>query len=84
MLNVLGIGMQLDKIYHGMDLPGKMKMAVSGCSLSCAESWVRDIGLMGKPKGWTLVIGGNVGVEAGVSGVKMSRRPSFFPIDASS
>lgn len=57
----LGIGMKLDEIYHGMELPGKLKMAVSGCNLNCAESWVRDIGLIGKKDGWTITIGGNVG-----------------------
>jgi NAD(P)H-nitrite reductase large subunit len=61
--DALGIGMKLDEIYHGMQLPGKFKMAVSGCPLSCAESWVRDVGLYGKPEGWTLTIGGNVGAE---------------------
>jgi NAD(P)H-nitrite reductase large subunit len=54
--------MELDKKYHGFELPGKFKMAVSGCHLSCAESWVRDIGLIGKKDGWTLTIGGNIGV----------------------
>ncbi len=60
--DALGIGMKLDARYHGMDLPGKFKMAVSGCHINCAESSVRDVGLIGKPKGWTLVIGGNVGM----------------------
>jgi NAD(P)H-nitrite reductase large subunit len=60
--DALGMGMKLDEKYHGMDLPGKFKMAVSGCHINCSESWVRDVGLFGKPKGWTLVIGGNVGV----------------------
>ncbi len=60
--DALGMGMELDKQYHGMDLPGKFKMAVSGCKINCSESWVRDVGLFGTPKGWTLVIGGNVGV----------------------
>jgi NAD(P)H-nitrite reductase large subunit len=46
-----------------MALPGKFKMAVSGCQLSCSESWVRDIGLIGKKDGWDLVIGGNVGAK---------------------
>jgi len=59
--DALGIGMQLDKKYHSLLLPGKFKMAVSGCHLSCAESWVRDIGLIGKKEGWQMVIGGNVG-----------------------
>lgn len=61
--DALGMGMKLDGLYHGMQLPGKFKMAVSGCNLNCAESWVRDVGLFGKPKGWTLVIGGNVGAD---------------------
>jgi len=61
--DALGMGMKLDEIYHGMELPGKFKMAVSGCNLNCAESKVRDIGLYGKPNGWTLVIGGNVGAQ---------------------
>jgi NAD(P)H-nitrite reductase large subunit len=61
--DALGIGMELDKRYHAKVLPGKFKMAVSGCHLSCAESWVRDIGLIGLKDGWWLVIGGNVGSE---------------------
>lgn len=61
--DALGMGMKLDAQYHGLDLPGKFKMAVSGCHINCAESWVRDVGLFGKPKGWTLVIGGNVGMN---------------------
>lgn len=59
--DALGIGMILDRKYHGFELPGKFKMAVSGCHLSCSESWVRDVGLIGKKDGWTLTIGGNVG-----------------------
>ena len=59
--DALKMGMTLDGAYHGMTLPGKFKMAVSGCKLSCSESWVRDIGLIGQKEGWDLVIGGNVG-----------------------
>ena len=61
--DALGMGMELNKKYHGLELPGKFKMAVSGCRLSCAESWVRDIGLIGKKDGWMLTIGGNVGAS---------------------
>ncbi len=59
--DALGIGMVMDEKYHSLQLPGKFKMAVSGCHLSCSESWVRDIGLIGHKEGWQLVIGGNVG-----------------------
>ncbi len=61
--DALGMGMKLDEKYHAVKLPGKFKMAVSGCKLSCSESWVRDVGLIGYPKGWTLTIGGNVGMR---------------------
>jgi len=61
--DALGMGMKLDEIYHGMALPGKFKISVSGCNLNCAESWVRDVGLFGKPGGWTLLVGGNVGAK---------------------
>lgn len=58
--------MKLEGRYRGKQLPGKFKMAVSGCHLSCAKSWVRDIGLIGKKDGWQVVIGGNVGAEPGI------------------
>jgi len=52
------LGLELDKIYHGMDMPGKTKIGVSGCMNGCAESTVKDLGLIGKPNGWTLYVGG--------------------------
>ncbi|SMC37849.1 Nitrite/Sulfite reductase ferredoxin-like half domain-containing protein [Desulfocicer vacuolatum DSM 3385] len=55
----LGMGMKLDEIYHGMELPSKTKMGVSGCTNQCAENCIKDISLMGKKSGWTLMVGGN-------------------------
>jgi NAD(P)H-nitrite reductase large subunit len=57
----LGLGMKLEKLYVGMDLPAKVKIGVSGCPFCCAESYVRDIGLIGKKKGWIMTFGGNSG-----------------------
>jgi len=54
----LGMGMKLDEIYHGMELPGKMKMGVSGCANQCAETGFKDVGLVGTSKGWRVQIGG--------------------------
>ncbi len=61
--DALGVGMKLDERYHGKELPGKFKMSVSGCKLNCAESWVRDIGLVGQKDGWQILVGGNVGAK---------------------
>ena len=53
------MGMELDDIYHGMVLPSKMKMGVSGCKIQCAENCIKDISLYGTKDGWTIQIGGN-------------------------
>ena len=55
----VGLGTTLDELYHGFDLPSKMKISVSGCQICCAESWVKDLGFIGKPNGWTITVGGN-------------------------
>ena len=57
----IGLGLELEKLYVGMDLPAKVKIGVSGCPFCCAESYVRDIGLIGKKKGWVVTFGGNSG-----------------------
>jgi NAD(P)H-nitrite reductase large subunit len=60
----LDLGMQLDGRYHGMALPGKMKIGVSGCPNQCGETNFRDIGIVGAPKGWRVYVGGNGGAMA--------------------
>jgi NAD(P)H-nitrite reductase large subunit len=60
-LDSLGVGLELDKRYHGMELPGKMKIGVSGCPNQCGETSFKDVGLVGTPKGWRVYVGGNGG-----------------------
>jgi len=59
--DAIGVGLELDKRYHGYHLPSKFKIGVSGCGNSCAESWVKELGLIGMPKGWKIVVGGCAG-----------------------
>ena len=63
----LGFGIKVENSLAGIELPAKFKVGVSGCPFCCAENFVRDLGLMGKKKGWTLSFGGNSGrnVRAG-------------------
>jgi NAD(P)H-nitrite reductase large subunit len=63
----LTLGLKLDEKYHGMQLPGKFKMGVSGCPNQCAETCIKDIGLIGTPKGWRLLVGGNGGAKPRLS-----------------
>ena len=57
----LALGEKLEKALMGMALPAKTKVGISGCPLNCCESYIRDLGIFGKKKGWTLVFGGNGG-----------------------
>ncbi len=57
----LGLAGEIERKYYGKDFPAKTKIAVSGCKLSCAESYLRDFGIFATKKGWTLVAGGSSG-----------------------
>ena len=59
----LELGVQLDKIYHGMPLPSKFKIGVAGCPNKCTDSVTTDLGFMGTSKGYHLYVGGNGGIK---------------------
>lgn len=60
MQDAVGVGLKLDELYHGMPLPYKFKIGVSGCPNNCSESPIKDIGLVGMNKGWRVLAGGYV------------------------
>ena len=55
----LAFGIELENYFSGREFPAKVKIGVSGCPFSCTENYVRDIGVMGKKKGWTVTFGGS-------------------------
>jgi NAD(P)H-nitrite reductase large subunit len=57
----LGMGIELEKRFVGVEMPAKLKVGVSGCPMTCSEGYVRDIGLIGKRSGWIVIYGGNSG-----------------------
>lgn len=59
--NSLGLGTRLEALLVGVEMPAKVKIGVSGCPNNCGEGYLRDIGLFGKSKGWTLIAGGTSG-----------------------
>ncbi|VBB05802.1 Hypothetical protein LUCI_1013 [Lucifera butyrica] len=69
------LGLELDEKYHGMDLPSKFKMSVAGCANSCSEPAVRDLGIMGTPKGYTVMIGGNAGIKPRIADILAENVP---------
>jgi len=61
MQDSLGVGLKMDSKYHGRELPGKFKMGISGCPNQCAETCIKDVGLVGMKNGWRVLVGGNGG-----------------------
>jgi len=72
-MDSLGLGTVLDEKYHGRQLPGKLKMGVSGCPNQCSETSFKDIGLVGTPKGWRIYVGGNGGTNPRIGEVLVQR-----------
>jgi NAD(P)H-nitrite reductase large subunit len=56
--DAVGVGLQLDARYHGLPLPYKFKIGVSGCANNCSEASIKDLGLVGAAKGWRVLAGG--------------------------
>lgn len=52
-----------DQFYPFPKIAAKIKIGVSGCFNSCSEPAIKDIGLIGLPKGWILMVGGAGGKD---------------------
>jgi nitrite reductase (NADH) large subunit len=60
-------GIALEKSLYGMWAPHKVKLAVSGCPRNCAESGIKDVGVIGVDSGWEIYVGGNGGIKTEVA-----------------
>jgi len=58
-----GLGVKLEKMMWGAWTPHKVKLAVSGCPRNCAESSIKDIGVVCIEAGYDILVGGNGGIE---------------------
>jgi nitrite reductase (NADH) large subunit len=61
------MGIALEKDLTGMWSPHKVKLAVSGCPRNCAESGIKDVGIIAVESGWELYVGGNGGIKTEVA-----------------
>jgi nitrite reductase (NADH) large subunit len=58
------LGIALESRFQGIEGPGKMKLAVSGCPRNCAESLVKDVGVVAVEGGrWEIYVGGAAGAH---------------------
>lgn len=61
------MGKDLERALWRMYAPHKVKLAVSGCPRNCAESGIKDVGVIGVDSGWELHIAGNGGIKTEVA-----------------
>jgi nitrite reductase (NADH) large subunit len=61
------MGKDLERALWRMYAPHKVKLAVSGCPRNCAESGIKDVGVIGVDSGWEIYVGGNGGIKTDVA-----------------
>ena len=61
------MGKELERALWRMQAPHKVKLAVSGCPRNCAESGIKDVGVIGVDSGWEIYIAGNGGIKTEVA-----------------
>lgn len=54
----MNAGIELEAMIEGLYTPHKVKLAVSGCPRNCAESLIKDIGIVAIEGGWEVYVGG--------------------------
>ncbi|BDT68357.1 nitrite reductase [NAD(P)H] [Comamonadaceae bacterium OS-1] len=61
------MGKDMERAMWRMYAPHKVKFAVSGCPRNCAESGIKDVGVIGVDSGWEMYIAGNGGIKTEVA-----------------
>jgi nitrite reductase (NADH) large subunit len=61
------LGTAIERALWAMYAPHKVKCAVSGCPRNCAESGIKDVGVIGVDSGWEIYVAGNGGIKTEVA-----------------
>lgn len=59
----IALGIKIEKRFQGLETPHKMKLSASGCPRNCAESTVKDLGVVAIEGGWQVYVGGGAGIR---------------------
>ncbi|MFC7062554.1 nitrite reductase large subunit NirB [Halobacillus seohaensis] len=59
----IGLGVQMEKKFEGLNTPHKVKMSVSACPRNCAEGSIKDVGIVGLDGEFEIYVGGNGGTH---------------------
>lgn len=72
---VLGLALEIDRMFNAVELPTKLMIGVAGCQRSCSEPATKDIGIIASPKGYQVLVGGAAGLRPRVA-EKLTVAPS--------
>jgi nitrite reductase (NADH) large subunit len=61
------LAIKIEERYKGLRSPHKTKIGVSGCIRDCAESKIKDLGIIATEGGWTLYVAGNGGRDVQIA-----------------
>jgi len=60
--NSISLSQKIEMRFQGLESPHKVKMAISGCPRNCAESYIKDVGIVAvEGDQWEIYIGGAAG-----------------------
>ena len=65
--DVLDLATEIDERFRGIELSAKLAIGVAGCKRSCSEPSTKDIGIVGRPHGYLILIGGSAGFSPRVA-----------------
>jgi nitrite reductase (NADH) large subunit len=55
----MGLALKIERMFRGLDSPGKLKLATAGCPRNCSEALIKDVGAVAIGDGkWEIYIGG--------------------------
>lgn len=60
----MGLALEIEGRFQGLDTPGKLKLATAGCPRNCSEAMVKDVGAVAVEGGkWEIYVGGAAGAH---------------------
>jgi nitrite reductase (NADH) large subunit len=61
----IGLAVKIERLFRGVDTPGRLELATAGCPRNCSEALIADVGAMAIGDGkWEIYVGGAGGLHA--------------------
>jgi nitrite reductase (NADH) large subunit len=55
----IGLAVKIERLFRGVDTPGRLELATAGCPRNCSEALIADVGAMAIGDGkWEIYVGG--------------------------